>query len=89
MMRTLLIVMALLSSCRIDPGDSIDYSDPEMMVAYDEVVLGISDVEDQYELRKDTITISDEELMYLYTILHNGHEVYSEVHRVRLGGRMW
>ena len=84
LMRYLIIITVLLYACSSAPDNSIDYTDPEVMKAYDELVLGITNHEDRYELRKDTITISSDELMYLYTIVHNGTEVYQEVHRESL-----
>lgn len=55
-MRILILLVILLSSCGRGV-DNIVFSDPEVMRAYDEVVLGIkkSRFIDEYDIRTDTL----------------------------------
>ena len=79
-MRILILLVILLSSCGRGV-DNIVFSDPEVMRAYDEVVLGIkkSRFIDEYDIRTDTLYLTTDTVMLLLTVLKNGEKVYDEV----------
>jgi hypothetical protein len=85
-MRILIIITVLLYSCSIGPSDNIDYTDPEVMRAYDETVLGIkkSRFIDEpipvYSIKTDTLGLwPPHTMVLLLTVMKNGEAVYDEV----------
>ena len=95
LMRTLFIITVLLYSCSSGPADTVDYTDPEVIRAMDEVVYGMYLDEDRYEIRKDTISVGSDTMMVLLTVLHNDEEVYEEMRYEvlcpdwRVDGKKW
>lgn len=61
--------------------EKIDHTDPEVMAAYDEVVLGIKESRfiDLYDILTDTIMITTDTMMLLLTVTKNDEKVYDEV----------
>lgn len=84
-MRILIALMILLSSCG-KGADNIDFDDPEVSRAYDEVVLGIKksrfidEAIPVYSIKTDTLGLWPPHTMVLQlTVLKNGKAVYDEV----------
>ena len=76
----LLIIVGMVSvSCH--QTEDIDWDDPEVIAAYDEVVLGIDERRfmGDYDILTDTLWISSDTVMLLLTVMKNGEAVYDDV----------
>jgi hypothetical protein len=71
----------LLGFCCSKPVDNIDFTDPEVIRAWDETVLGIkkSRYIDVYDIHTDTLSINNDTMILLLTVLQNDEVVYDEV----------
>ena len=84
----LLVTMGMVSmNCH--PVDDIDWDDPEVIKAYEEVVLGIDErrFRGDYEIITDTLWLSTDTLMLLLTVVKDDEKVYDQVrYEVLCGG---
>ena len=78
-MRLLIVLMILLSSCGRG-ADNIDFSDPEVMRAWEEVYLDMDEHFPTYAIKIDTLGLWEPHTMVLeLTVMKNGKAVYDEV----------
>ena len=76
-------------SMNCHPVDDIDWDDPEVIKAYEEVVLGIDErrFREDYEILTDTLWLSTDTLMLLLTVVKDDEKVYDQVrYEVLCGG---